>query len=176
MFEKIRETLNEVTEIANKCPEKFQLKCFEILLDAVVKAEFSTATTTVSTAAKSTKIEPAFFTQYKISAAEQERIFHFDGKSYSIIVKDLKEKTTAGKQIKLALLLGVKSSLETDKYTISKEELVDICKQYSAYDQSNFAAHIKKQKNLFISKDKNTWILTVPGQDKAAEVIKELAQ
>jgi hypothetical protein len=175
MFEKIRETLNEVTEIANKCPEEFRLKCFEILLDALVKAEFSTTTPTASITAKPTEIQPSFFTQYEISVAEWERVFHFDGKSYSIIVKDLKEKATAKKQVKLALLLGVKSLLETGEPTISKGELVDICKTYSAYDASNFAVHMKKQRDLFIF-GKDTWSLTVPGQQKAAEIMKELAQ
>jgi len=35
MFENVKVSLNEVIEIANKCPERYQVKCFEILLDAL---------------------------------------------------------------------------------------------------------------------------------------------
>ena len=182
MFEKIRDTLNEVIEIANKCPEKYQIKCFEILLDALVTRESTVmgavtgVPTTITKAPK--QQEPTFFSTNQISPDEWKMVFHFDGNFYKIIVKDkdLKDKNVSKKQVKLGLLLGIKSLLETQEPIIPKEELINICKQYSAYDSANFATHMKNQKNLFISKDKNTWSLTVLGQERAAEVIKELAQ
>lgn len=176
MFEKIRVALNEVIEISNECPQELRLKCFEILLDALVKTEFSTSTVIPSTPAKSPEVEPQFFAQYEITKTEWGRIFHFDGKSYTIIAKDLKESTKAGQQIKLALLLGVKGLLESNESTIFKGELMEICKKYSAYDQANFAGHMKKQKHFFITKGKDSWGLTIPGQERAVEVIKELVQ
>jgi len=180
MFENIRDTLNEVIEIANKCPEKYQIKCFEILLDALAKREATAMGTTIEKATIITKLpeqqEPTFFSTNQILPDEWKRVFHFDGNSYKVIVKDLKDKNVSKKQVKLGLLIGIKSLLETGKPIISKEELIAICKQYSTYDSANFATHMKNQKNLFISEDKNTWSLTVPGEGKAAEVIKELAQ
>lgn len=182
MFEKIREYLNEVIEISNKCPDKYQTKCFEILLDALVKGETAvtgtaTGVPTIITQA-SNQQEPLFFSTHDISPEVWKRVLHFDGNSYTIIVKDknIKDKAVSKKQVKLGLLLGIKNLLETREPIIPKGELINICKQYSAFDSANFATHIKKQKNLFISKAKNVWSLTVPGQEKAAEVIKELAQ
>jgi len=36
MFEQIKEKLQEIIEIAENCPEKYQDKCFEILLKALI--------------------------------------------------------------------------------------------------------------------------------------------
>lgn len=172
MFEKVKENLNEVISIANRCPEKYQEKCFEILLSSLVRPEIPSIEG-VAGAAIAAKTD--FFSRYNISQEEWTRIFHFDGSSYSVIVKDLKEKTTTKKQVKLALLLGIKGLLETGEALISKDSLVELCKNYAAYDPTNFAKYMKKNKNLFLAKG-DGWVLTMPGQDKAAEVIKELAK
>lgn len=174
MLEEIRNCLNEVIGIANECPEKYQVKCFEILLDALVKGEALAGAPVIGPKVTG-KLKPEFFSHYSISQDEWTRLFHFDGTSCSIIVKDLREKTVSRKQVKLALLIGIKSLLETREATISKESLIDICEQYATYDSSNFATHMKNQKNLFLPKG-DSWLLTMPGQEKAADVIKELAQ
>lgn len=178
MFEKVRDYLEEVINIAEKCPEKYQAKCFEILLDALVKGETAVAGAVAGTPAIGAQVpgkpEPAFFSHYSISY-EWTRVFHFDGSSYLIIVQDLKEKAKAKKQVKLALLLGIKELLETGEASISKEALIDICKKYAAYDSPNFSSNMRKHKNLFLAKD-DGWSLTMPGQEKAAEIIKELVQ
>ena len=174
MFEKVKEHLNEIIGIADKCPEKYQVKCFEILLGALVKPEIPSAAGVAEAAVIS---EADFFSRHEISPKEWQRVFHFDGKSaYSIIVGDLKVKPTVGKQERLALLLGVKNLLETGDAAISKDPLIELCERYSAYDSSKFATYIRQRKNLFLSKGKEGWALTIPGQAKAAEVIKELAQ
>ena len=115
-----------------------------------------------------------FFSQYSITQDMWQNVYHFDGNKYAVIVKDLKEKTVAQKQIKLALLLGIKNLLENNDASLEKETLIEICKTYSAYDSKNFAHHMKNNKNLFIPKS-GGWNLTVPGQQEAANVIKELA-
>jgi hypothetical protein len=172
MFEKVKEHLKEVISIADKCPEKYQEKCFEILLSSLVRPEIPPA---VATAGAPAVAKPDFFSDHDIHEKEWQKVFHFDGKSCSIIVKDLKAKGKAPKQVKLALLLGVKGLLETGAALVSKELLIQTCERYSAYDAKNFAGNMKKQKNLFLTKD-DGWVLPVPGQEKAAEVIKELAQ
>lgn len=171
MFEKVKGHLNEIIDIADKCPEKYQEKCFEILLSSLVRPEAPSAVP-IPSAPTVTKID--FFSNYNIPEEEWTRVFHFDGRSYRLIVKDLKERGKAPKQIKLALLLGVKALLETGEAIISKESLIDACETYATYDSSNFAGNMKRNKNLFLTTD-DAWTLTVPGQERAAEVIKELA-
>ena len=89
-------------------------------------------------------------------------------------VKDLKEKTNSKKQVKLALLLGVGGLLVGGQPVFSKERLIEVCREYGAYDAPNFASHMKKQRDMFIAQG-NDWSLTVPAQQRAAEAIKELA-
>jgi hypothetical protein len=172
MFDKVKEHLNEVITIANKCPEKYQEKCFEILLNSLVRPEAPPVKAGVGTL-PATKTD--FFSRYSIAEEVWAGVFHFDGTSFSIIAQDLKGRGKAPKQVQLALLLGVKGLLETDKAFISKELLITTCKQYSVFDSSNFASYMKKQKRFFLPEG-DGWVLTVPGKEKAAEVIKELAQ
>lgn len=171
MFNKVKECLSEIIAIADKCPEKYQVKCFEVLLNALVRPEISTGGTVgeVPVPAKSN-----FFSRYNITEEEWSKVFAFDGSSFSIIV-NLKDKAIARKQIKLALLLGVKNLLETGVSAFSRVSLVELCEKYATFDSSNFAKHMNKKKNLLLSKG-DGWVLTRPGENEAAELIKELAQ
>ena len=177
MLEKIKDKLNEVVAIAETCPEKYQVKCFEILLSSLVRAEVEVPVTdaAVTTGQSGEKAVPAFFAHQNITEEEWQKVFHFDGTTYSIIVDDLKETTKSKKQVKLALLEGIKVLLTSSVATIVKGDLLELCKKYDAFDSSNFAMHMKKQRNLFLAKGDN-WSLTKPGEKRAGEVIKELSQ
>jgi hypothetical protein len=87
----------------------------------------------------------------------------------------LKETAKSKKQVKLALLLGIKGLLENNDPFLSKASLIALCEEHGAYDLPNFSAIMKKAKQLFVSRDSEGWTLTVPGRKKAAELIKELA-
>lgn len=180
MFEIAKQHLNDVIEIANKCPEKYQEKCFEVLLESLVSGKSITPVAQAVPGVTSPQAIPIaasnFFSQNSITQEQWELIFHFEGNVCNVVVQDLKEKPTSGKQIKLALLLGIKNQFETGTPSISKDELIDMCKQYATYDSGNFSVHLKKQKTLFLPKGNKGWQLTRPGLKKAAQVIEELAQ
>ncbi len=129
----------------------------------------------VPTVAAMAKSLPIILTKQGISEHELAKVYHHDGNAYNVIVSEVKEKSTAKKQIGLGLLLGMQSLLEGGEPVVSKDALVTLCKTYSVYDPANFASHMKKNKQLFLSKGSG-WVLTVPGQQRAADVIKELAQ
>lgn len=177
MLEKIKDKLNEVVAIAETCPEKYQVKCFEILLSSFVRTEVEVPITgaAITTGQVGKKVAPAFFARQNITEEEWQKVFHIEGNQCSIIVDELKERTRSRKQVKLALLEGVKELLESGEATITKENLVELCKKYDAYDSPNFATHMKKQRSLFLAKGDN-WSLTKPGEKRAAEVVKELSQ
>jgi hypothetical protein len=178
MFEKVKEHLDEIVSIAGKCPEQYQVKCFEILLSALVRIE----TPSIRVGEGKPEIgagervvpKADFFPRHGLTEEEWSRVFDFDGSSWSIIAK-LETKEKSKKQVQLALLLGTKSLLEGTEPIISKSALVELCKHYATYDGPNFARHMKAQKDLFLSRGKD-WTLTKPGQDRAAEAIKELAR
>jgi len=181
MLEVIKNNINEVLAIAEKCPEKYQLKCFEILLDALVRSETKVPLNLPITASPIIKedVKPTdgFFTQCGISEDQWKRVFNHDGTQYIIIinVNSLKEKVNSKKQVKLALLLGIKNLFETGAADIQKDMLVDTCKNYACHDPKNFSTNMKKQRNLFLPKG-DGWTLTMPGREKAAEIIKELGE
>ena len=175
MFEYIKTALAEVISIADSCPEKYQRACFESLINSLVKGQTADIGSAGGKGSTGQKVnQPIFFSNHGITNEEWVRVFHFDGTTYDIIAKDLKTKTTSQKQIRLALLLGVKANLENDEAKLSKPLLIELCQKYAAFDSSNFASHMKKG-NYFLSRG-DGWILTVPGLKAAAEAIKELAQ
>jgi hypothetical protein len=183
MFEKIKDSLSEIIEIADKCPERYQVKCFEILLDSLVRgqagASAAAAAIPSGVAGSQAKPEPSFFAAHGISKDLWARVFNHDvsSNSYDIIVSDLKEKPKSKKQVRLALILGIKNLLETGTPSVPKDALIELCESHAAYDAGNFSAYMKKPycRSWFILKG-DAWTLTHPGQDKAAEVIKEVAQ
>ncbi|MDE0720067.1 MAG: hypothetical protein OSB75_05865 [Dehalococcoidia bacterium] len=210
MFENVSEHLDEAVRLAERCPEKYQIPCFEALIRVLAQSDSLPAqsaedshllngngsngstnggTTGVSSGSYNNPVfnsapnngqqqsgerGPIFMDQHQIPEAFISRVYHLDGNSYRIIVKDLKEKTNSKKQVKLALLLGIGGLLATGQPVFSKERLIEACREYGAYDAPNFASHMKKQRDMFISHG-NDWSLTVPAQQRAAEAIKELA-
>jgi hypothetical protein len=198
VFENVAEHLDEAVRLAERCPEKYQIPCFQALikvlaqsdsplpqnghahqLDMNAEAAFATTNGSHSSPAPngqklSGERGPIFLDQHQIPEPSISRVYHLDGESYRIIVKDLKEKTNSKKQVKLALLLGVGGLLSSGQPVFSKERLIEACREYGAYDAPNFASHMKKQRDMFIAQG-NDWSLTVPAQQRAAEAIKELA-
>ena len=210
MFENVAEHLDEAVRLAERCPEKYQIPCFQALIRVLAQSDSPSpqsghsndldrstgnhATGSVNRIGEAT-VSPSngsytsagldgqqttgergaiFLDQYQLPGAAISRVYHLDGNSYRIIVKDLKEKTNSKKQVKLALLLGVGGLLAGGQPVFSKERLIEACREYGAYDAPNFASHMKKQRDMFIAQG-NEWSLTVPAQQRAAEAIKELA-
>ena len=197
MFENVSEHLDEAVRLAERCPEKYQIPCFQALIRVLAQSDSlplssgdghpingvgdpSAAPANGSyTGGGPTRQQAGdrgliFLEQHQIPGASISRVYHLDGNSYRIIVKDLKEKINSKKQVKLALLLGVGGLLTGGQPVFSKERLIEACREYGAYDAPNFASHMKKQRDMFIAQG-NEWSLTVPAQQRAAEAIKELA-
>ncbi len=196
MFENVAEHLDEAVRLAERCPEKYQIACFQALIR--ILAQFDSLPSLEGPPMGGYGEAPVspvgsrevgggadrqrraadrgfvFLDQHQISSENISRVYHLDGGSFRIIVKDLKERTNSKKQIKLALLLGVGGLLAGGQPLFSKERLIEVCREYGAYDGPNFASHMKKQRDMFIAQG-NEWSLTVPAQQRAAEVIRELA-
>ncbi|HIN38386.1 MAG TPA: hypothetical protein EYM77_12195 [Dehalococcoidia bacterium] len=209
MFENVAEYVDEAVRLAERCPEKYQIPCFEALIRVLAQSDSplpqngnghpsidsapgnghsngeAASTQSNGTLANGSytgldgqqtigERGAIFLDQHQLPGASISRVYHLDGNSYRIIVKDLKERTNSKKQVKLALLLGVGGLLAGGQPVFSKERLIEACREYGAYDGPNFASHMKKQRDMFIAQG-NEWSLTVPAQQRAAEAIKELA-
>ena len=199
VFENVAEHLDEAVRLAERCPEKYQIPCFQALIRVLAQSDSLPAqngngdanhlagngetpaspsngsySSSGPTGKQPSERGPIFLEQHQIPEPSISRVYHLDGDSYRIIVKDLKEKTNSKKQVKLALLLGVGGLLAGGQPMFSKERLIEVCREYGAYDAPNFASHMKKQRDMFIAHG-NYWSLTVPAQQRAADAIKELA-
>ena len=199
VFENVAEHLDEAVRLAERCPEKYQIPCFQALIRVLAQSDSLPAqngngaanhlagngetpaspsngsySSSGPTGKQPSERGPIFLEQHQIPEPSISRVYHLDGDSYRIIVKDLKEKTNSKKQVKLALLLGVGGLLAGGQPRFSKERLIEVCREYGAYDAPNFASHMKKQRDMFIAHG-NDWSLTVPAQQRAADAIKELA-
>ena len=179
MLDNVRRYLDEAIDLADSCPDKYQAPCFHALVTVLAQTtgrpEESRALAVADRPRPFGNGNSAFISQYEINQDELTRIYHWDGNSYNLIVRDLRVKPTAQRQIRLALLLGAQQLLAGSEPAIAKDRLIDICKRYAAYDASNFASTMKKPRDLFLPRGKD-WLLTVPGQEQAAQVIKQLAQ
>jgi hypothetical protein len=200
MFENVSEHLDEAVRLAERCPEKYKVPCFEALIRVLAEPDsfqgqngsgsgltFDRSSETppftmngfydppdLTVSHQQGHRGPIFLDQYQIPSLSISRVYHLNGDSYRIIVKDLNERTISKKQVKLALLLGIGELLTADSPVFSKDRLIEVCREYGAYDAPNFASHMKKQRDMFIVQG-NGWSLTVPGQQRGAEAIKELA-
>ena len=83
-------------------------------------------------------------------------------------------------QIAWALLLALKSALETNNFVVDPEDVRSICQDKGFYDKANFSAHFKKQNNAKLFKGQleaqgEARALTTDGQTALASVIRTLA-
>lgn len=186
MFEELKKQLKEIVEIAESCPEPYKERCFSVLLEHFLSSK-EKMKEFVGKPNREEKEEsfsgewsPAFLKfieEYGLKEAIYQ-IFHFEDGKCEIIVKDLRTNNKATGQVNLALLLGIKHLAEEGAPNVPNEELRQLCDEHAVLDSANFSANMKKNKNLFLPtkrKGKKDWKLTKPGENKAAELIKELA-
>ena len=170
MFKQIKEQLKEIAEIADGCPERYQERCFSILLEYYLSSVEETPTK------KPSEVSSTADEKLPMGLSQDIAIhtFHIEKGKCEIIVKDLKVKKKADKQVRLALLLGIKHQIEEKMALIPRKELHQLCKDYAALDSSNFSANMKRHKDIFLI-EKKDWKLTKPGENEAISVINELA-
>ena len=177
MIEELKTQLQQVVDLSESCPEQYRLTCFEVLWTTVVRHSFGQGDDPYHTNGVSTEVVEENYgaSSVDIDLDTWNRVFHLRGDSSVISVKNLKESTKAKKQIKLALLLGIADIKSGGRGSIDRSELVDLCKKYATHDSPNFSATMKRQRDLLVETD-GGWELTIPGEERALEAVKELAQ
>jgi len=171
MFEEIKDEIEEIVKIAESCPEKFQIPCFELLLQHTLRQR-QVSEVDIGKPTGPPQFE-LFCKQHHITRDQLAQVYHFEDDKCNIIVKSLGVAAKSKKQGQLALLIGVQSLYSTGKPLVPKDNLIEACKNYDGHDASNFASNMKSRKNLFVPHDKD-WTLTKPGLEEAAKLIREL--
>ena len=188
--EEFKKEIKRIIELVKVCPANLQEKCFEVLLNHTLLKEGSVGATKretqddsskdvdLPTVPEEIKKRVKFFAgQYKL---EENTIFDVfvinESGDVSIEVSDLRAKKVRQQQKRLALLIGTKHQFMEGSFNVPIDELRETCVMYSAYDAGNFAANLKKFKDIFAGfKPGATNKLSPKGKNEAAELIKELS-
>lgn len=188
MYEKIKQGIQEIIEIAKLCPKELQEKCFELLLKNLLDKYAPILKTHTGTEEKeeSEKGEElprdlnatmeAFLKQFGLKRKNLEAIFHISESGVRPLFSDLKVTKVAKKEIRLACLLGLKYAILEGDFRIPLEELREWAVDQNAYDAPNFMAHLKNNKKYFVKvKSGEDTHLSAEGKKEAASIIKDLS-
>lgn len=111
-----------------------------------------------------------------LTAKDHPRIFHVEEDKINIIQK-APGSNNAKKSVNTALLyLWATKSIGVNEVTYS--EVRDLCKEQGCLDSGNFSAHMKSAKEFIIvegSRKSQRMKLTLPGKEKAEELIAEMS-
>lgn len=116
--------------------------------------------------------------RHNITEDMLERVFLFreEPDSFDVeLIAAVEGSTRREQAINCYLLTGLLTLLVADDPRFDEEHAVAICKEQSCYDGANHA-QTRQQFGNRISGNKNAgWMLTTPGLDAAATVVKQLA-
>lgn len=191
MYEKLKSELKQIIELVESLPEKYRDKSFELLVSRFLSAQV-TGDKDLDPK-KPGSVPPgkpgheftvpakvrAFIKRYAITDEQLRSIVMLDAGDVHFIHEPRNVKNATG-QIQWALLLGFKSALLGSDMTVDPEAVRSICIEKGFYDKANFAAHFKTPANkaLFnglLKPQGELRKLTPKGEEKLAEILKELA-
>jgi hypothetical protein len=119
-----------------------------------------------------------FMEKYSVSLAELNNLFYKEGQEVMPLYEDLKTTRTAESQIRVALLLSLRSALTGGEFQVTVEAVRTECRDRKCYDAGNFAANFNNNRSLFDFEKytKNTIELRLSenGRRELAQLIKEL--
>jgi hypothetical protein len=109
-----------------------------------------------------------------LGAKHLEEIFHFTGETVEIIASAVPGSSKKEMTVNCYLLEGVRGLLKNDEPKISDGEVILLCKRLAAYDKNNHPTFRKSVGNRMTG-DKANLFLTGPGENAAADLIKQMA-
>jgi len=175
-YTRIKHELKEIVEIVETIPEKYQERCFDILVESLLSSstesydpmvleplptsEAAPKAVTPRQAQENTTIPlstplKVFMRRHKISLKQLEDLLHVetepDGKHKVHFIHEPDHTTPiAAGQIRWSLLLALKHTIETgNDFVVDPEQVREMCKTKSFYDAGNFAGTFKRNKELY---------------------------
>jgi hypothetical protein len=183
------EKLKEITKLADSVPEKYQVECFELLLEYELSdlgipnqipqsrvqniLETDTKQKTISILFKIPISVSAFLNQYNLDERKILDLFHIDGDSIVPIYKIKNKTSKKSAQIELSLLLAFENALKTGKFGFQMTELRDRCTEEKCYDYTNFKTYLKQAIKNYNTVEKEETLLTPDGKSELANILAE---
>lgn len=187
MYESIKEKIEEILKITNKCPENLQEKCFELLITPLIKGGRSTDVEEKSNDETDVEEEPkkdfiisidvkAFLHQYNVAEEKLSSLFLMQENKVRPTYSLSTTKKARG-QIQIAVLSALENALKGGKFQFSIPATKNRCIELKTYDVANFQKIFKKNKELFKSLDDAENVeLSPSGKEKLAEVIIQMTK
>ncbi len=195
-YDKLKDGVKEIAEVAASVPERFQDKCFELLLSRLLRQDNgeekpdrnkepdSADANKISNKDKDKDGKIPTTTQLRVlmkktSVTEDDlnKIILFDNGEVHFI-KEPKPKGVTTGQMEWALLLALKNAITKNALTTDPEDVRSVCQEKGYYDKGNFAGTFKRNAKLFkkaLAVQGPAEALSSDGQDALGELVKRLA-
>jgi hypothetical protein len=191
-YTQLEEEIKKIIELSEKQPEKYQVKCFELLLNAVIKPSVAANEMTVASAPvaqpedtkqRAEKIDlpidvQTFLMQYSIPEDAIDKIFLKKGDEIRAKKRVTTEKVATA-QMQVAMLVALENALKGPETTFEfgYQKVKELCKQWGKYDGKNFTTNFTNNKKLFVNlADQEHVELSPDGKDELAELVAVLAK
>ncbi len=112
--------------------------------------------------------------QNGITIEELEQVFHFDQGGVEFIASEISGKNGKEKTQNAYIICGVQKLLSEGGLTFEDKEARGLCENLGCYNQPNHSVYLKSIGNAITGSKSKGWTLTVPGQKRAALLIKEM--
>jgi hypothetical protein len=205
---KLKDKVVEFAAIAKGLPENLQVVCFELLLKHHLDAagvrpakEAETArdpatgpsplpavqvTPPAEPGSKQEDLKPSdlhlkakkFLEKHAISIDHLNNLFFKEAGALKPLYEDLKTTRMSESQIRITLLIALRSAIATGEFEATIEAVKQECTERKCYDSSNFGNNFNNNKSLFdfnrFAKGVTSVRLSEPGRKELADVIQEL--
>jgi hypothetical protein len=203
---KLADKVREFADIAKTLPENLQVVCFELLLkhhlegggsrppkDALADPSPTPTplppvqvTPPAEAGSKQEDLKAAdlhlkakkFLEKYTLSLEHLNNLFFKEAGAIKPLYEDLKTTRMSEGQIRITLLLALRSAISTGEFETSVDAVKQECTERKCYDSSNFGNNFNNNKSLFdfdkFAKGITAVKLSEAGRKELADVIQEL--
>jgi len=192
-YERLKQEVVTIGEIAEQVPEAFRERCFELLLGKLLDSTPGSTPQEVAPPESNDVLrgesEPGtiptpssvrvFMQRTGVTSDDLARVLMFDEDEAHFIREPEGLKVAKG-QMEWALILALKNGIENNRLTADPEAVRSICQEKGYYDKGNFAANFKKPANAKLFRKAlvpqgTSELLTNEGQDELGKIVKRLA-
>jgi hypothetical protein len=184
--EELLSKINQFVEIAEKLPERYREKCFEVLLSGFLRTGGSSEKPPENAAPATSESGKKFIIpigvratlqQYNVPEDTLEKIFLMDGNEISPKYK-IKTTKKSDAQVQVALLTALENALKPNgKFEFATETVRTKCQDLGVYDGGNFTTHFRNNSRFFKSlSDKEHVELSPEGKQELAETMLAISK
>jgi hypothetical protein len=112
--------------------------------------------------------------QNGISSTQLQQVFHLS-KDGAEVIASVPGKSKKEQTYNAYVLVGLGQLLSTGSAMFQDKSARALCESSGCYDSANHSVHLKNRGNEFTGTKDKGWTLTVPGLQRAAEIVKGMS-